>query len=92
VREVSVYTVAKGAVEKGLQFTLTEIENTKKRTLQTVYGLQELMLPQDSTAQLIQSLIDAMNTKGVEINRKVLASLAVDNPKAFADVVKFVSK
>jgi large subunit ribosomal protein L20 len=35
-------------------------------------------------------LIDAMNKKGVEINRKVLANMAVENPKAFEEVVKFV--
>jgi large subunit ribosomal protein L20 len=30
-----------------------------------------------------------MNKKGVEINRKVLASLAVENPAAFTELVKF---
>ena len=36
-------------------------------------------------------LINAMNTKGIDINRKVLANIAVENPNAFADIVKFVS-
>jgi len=35
-------------------------------------------------------LIHAMKAKGVDINRKVLASMAVENPQAFAEVVKFV--
>jgi large subunit ribosomal protein L20 len=34
-------------------------------------------------------LIDALNKKGVDINRKVLASLAAENPLAFSEVVKF---
>ncbi len=34
-------------------------------------------------------LIDALNKKGVEINRKVLASLALENPNAFSELVKF---
>ena len=34
-------------------------------------------------------LIDALNKKGVDINRKVLASLAAENPTAFSEVVKF---
>jgi ribosomal protein L20 len=32
-----------------------------------------------------------MKVKGIDINRKVLASIAVENPNAFADLVKFVS-
>ena len=36
-------------------------------------------------------LINALNKKGVTINRKLLASLAVENPQAFADVVKFAT-
>ena len=35
--------------------------------------------------------INALETKGVAINRKVLANLAVDNPGAFAELVKFAS-
>ncbi|HPN38659.1 MAG TPA: 50S ribosomal protein L20, partial [Melioribacteraceae bacterium] len=35
-------------------------------------------------------LIDAMYKKGLEINRKVLANLATENPNAFTDIVKFV--
>ena len=34
-------------------------------------------------------LIDALNKKGVDINRKVLASLAAENPTAFSEIVKF---
>jgi large subunit ribosomal protein L20 len=34
-------------------------------------------------------LIHALEQKGVSINRKLLASLAVDNPSAFTEVVKF---
>jgi ribosomal protein L20 len=30
-----------------------------------------------------------LNTKGVEINRKVLASLAAENPAAFTELVNF---
>ncbi|MCW9096446.1 MAG: bL20 family ribosomal protein, partial [Ignavibacteriaceae bacterium] len=35
--------------------------------------------------------INALESKGVVINRKVLANLAVDNPDAFAELVKFAS-
>ena len=36
-------------------------------------------------------LMHALDTKGVVINRKVLASLAVENAKAFADLVSFAT-
>ena len=35
--------------------------------------------------------ISALDTKGVIINRKVLANLAVDNPDAFSELVKFAA-
>jgi large subunit ribosomal protein L20 len=35
--------------------------------------------------------INSLDTKGVVINRKVLASLAVDNPDAFSELVKFAA-
>lgn len=34
-------------------------------------------------------LIDALNQKHIDINRKLLADLAVNNNEAFAEVVKF---
>ena len=34
-------------------------------------------------------LIHALDNKGININRKVLASLAVENPSAFTEIVKF---
>ncbi len=36
-------------------------------------------------------LIDALNKKSVDINRKVLADLAARHPNAFAEVVRFVT-
>ncbi|MCU7495090.1 MAG: 50S ribosomal protein L20, partial [Ignavibacteria bacterium] len=33
-------------------------------------------------------LINALNVKGININRKVLAGMAVENPGAFSEVVK----
>ena len=36
-------------------------------------------------------LINSLNEKGVVINRKILASLAAENPDAFSEIVKFAS-
>ncbi|HIB33260.1 MAG TPA: 50S ribosomal protein L20 [Candidatus Marinimicrobia bacterium] len=36
------------------------------------------------------TFINALNTKGIELNRKILADLAVRDPQAFADLVNSV--
>ena len=36
------------------------------------------------------TFINALNTKGIELNRKILADLAVRDPQAFADLVDSV--
>ncbi|MBQ1187863.1 MAG: hypothetical protein IIX62_02115, partial [Peptococcaceae bacterium] len=40
----------------------------------------------------IQRLNDAIADSGVEINRKVLADLAITDPKAFSDLVEVAKK
>ncbi len=85
----SVYTVAKGAVEKGLVHAYKD-RKQKKRLFRSLW-ITRINAAARLNGTTYSKLIDAMNKKGVEINRKVLASLAVDNPKAFADVVKFVT-
>lgn len=37
------------------------------------------------------AFIAGLNKKGIELNRKVLADMAVDNPNAFAELVKSVN-
>jgi len=34
-------------------------------------------------------LMHSLQGKGITINRKILANLAVENPSAFTDLVKF---
>ena len=82
-----VLTVAKHHVDKGMQFAYRD-RKTKKRTF------RQLWIARINAAARMQGttysrLIAALNTKEVDINRKVLADLAVSNPQAFAEVVKF---
>jgi large subunit ribosomal protein L20 len=82
-----VLTVAKHHVDKGMQFAYRD-RKTKKRTF------RQLWIARINAAARIEGttysrLIAALNTKEVDINRKVLADLAVSNPQAFAEVVKF---
>ena len=84
-----VYTVAKGSVEKGLQHAYRD-RKLKKRVYRRLW-IVRINAAARMNGTTYSRLIDAMNKKGVEINRKVLASLAVENPKAFSDVVNFVT-
>ena len=83
-----VYTVAKGAVEKGLVHAYRD-RKQKKRIYRGLW-IVRINAAARELGTTYSKLIDAMNKKGVEINRKVLANMAVENPKAFEEVVKFV--
>ena len=82
-----VLTVAKHHVDKGMQFAYRD-RKTKKRTFRTLWIARI-----NATARLhgttYSKLIDALGKKEIAINRKILAELAVSNPPAFAEVVKF---
>lgn len=85
-----VYTVAKNHVEKGLTHAYRD-RKLKKRNFRQLWIVRI-----NAAARLYgfnySKLIDALNKKGVEINRKVLAALAVDNPSVFEQIVKFATK
>ncbi len=82
-----VYTIAKGSVEKGLVHAYRD-RKLKKRTFRQLW-IVRINAAARENGITYSRLIDAMNKKGVEINRKVLASLAVENPATFAELVKF---
>ncbi len=84
-----VYTVAKHSVEKGLQYAYRDRKN-KKRTFRKLW-IVRINAAARLNGTTYSKLIHAMQTKGVDINRKVLANIAVENPEAFTDIVKFVS-
>jgi large subunit ribosomal protein L20 len=84
-----VFTVAKHSVEKGLQYAYRDRKN-KKRTFRKLW-IVRINAAARINGTTYSRLIHAMSNKGIDINRKVLASIAVENPNAFADIVKFVS-
>ncbi len=84
-----VYTVAKHHVEKGLQHAYKD-RKQKKRLFRRLW-IVRINAAARINGTTYSKLINMLNKKNVEINRKVLASLAVENPKAFADIVNFVN-
>jgi large subunit ribosomal protein L20 len=84
-----VYTIAKHHVDKGMQYAYRD-RKTKKRTF------RQLWITRINAAARIHGttysrLIAGLNKKNLDINRKILADLAVSNPSAFAEVVKFAT-
>ena len=85
----NVYTIAKHHVEKGLQYAYRD-RKTKKRTFRRLW-IVRINAAARVNGTTYSKLINNLNKKGVDINRKILASLAVENPKAFSEIVKFVT-
>lgn len=83
----NVYTVAKHHVEKGLQYAYRD-RKAKKRTFRRLW-IVRINAAARANGITYSKLIDAMNKKGIEINRKILASLAVEEPKLFTAIVNF---
>ena len=82
-----VLTIAKHHVDKGMQYAYRD-RKTKKRTFRALW-IARINAAARLHGTTYSRLIAALNKKEVDINRKVLADLAVTNPPAFAEVVKF---
>ena len=85
----NVWTVAKNTVEKGLQYAYAH-RQLKKRTFRSLWIMRinaAVRAPGMTSSQFIGKL----NAKGIALNRKVLADLAMNEPKAFEAIVKAVN-
>ncbi|MGC6284695.1 MAG: 50S ribosomal protein L20 [Polaribacter sp.] len=84
-RRKNVYTVAKNAVEKGMLYAYRDRKNNKRnfRSLWIVRINAAARLHGMSYSQFMGKL----KANEIELNRKVLADLAVNNPDAFKAVV-----
>ncbi len=82
-----VYTIAKNHVEKGLVHAYRD-RKLKKRTFRQLW-IVRINAAARMNGTTYSRLIHSLNDKGITINRKILASLAVENPSAFTELVKF---
>lgn len=85
-----VYTVAKNSVEKGLTHAYRD-RRLKKREYKSLWitRINAAARLNDTT---YSKLINALNKKNIDINRKILAELAYSNSEAFSEIVKFALK
>ena len=82
-----VLTIAKHHVDKGMQYAYRD-RRTKKRTFRQLW-IARINAAARMHGTTYSRLINGLSKKKVDINRKVLAQLAVSSPDAFAEVVKF---
>jgi len=84
----NVWTVAKNTWEKGLTYAYRDRRN-KKRTFRALW-IQRINAAARLEGTSYSQLMGALHKAGIEINRKVLADLAVNNPEAFKAIVEKV--
>jgi large subunit ribosomal protein L20 len=82
----NVWTVAKNTWEKGLTYAFRDRRN-KKRNFRALW-IQRINAAARLEGLSYSQLMGLLHKAGIEINRKVLADLAVNNPEAFKAVVK----
>jgi len=85
-RRKNVYTVAKNAVEKGMLYAYRDRKNNKR-------NFRSLWITRINAAARLYGMsysqfIGKVKANQIELNRKVLAELAVNNPQAFKAVVE----
>jgi len=85
-RRKNVYTVAKNAVEKGLSYAYRDRKN-KKRVFRSLW-ITRINAAARQHGLSYSELINKLKVKEIDINRKVLADLAMNDPEKFADIVK----
>ena len=85
-RRKNVWTVAKNAVDKAMLYAYRDRRNNKR-------NFRSLWIMRINAAARLNGLtysefISKLKSNNIEINRKVLADLAVNNPNAFKELVK----
>ncbi|SMG12802.1 large subunit ribosomal protein L20 [Marivirga sericea] len=87
-RKKNVWTVAKNAVEKGWLYAYRD-RKQKKREFRKLW-IQRINAGAREHGMSYSQFMGAVNKKGVELNRKVLADLAMNHPEAFKSVIDSV--
>ena len=81
----NVWTVAKNTWEKGLTYAFRD-RKSEKRNFRALW-IQRINAAARLEGLSYSRLMGALHAQGIEINRKVLADLAVNHPEAFKAIV-----
>jgi large subunit ribosomal protein L20 len=87
-RRKNVWTVSKNAYEKGLEYAYRD--RRKKKISFRALWIQRINAAVREYDMSYSEFMGKLSKSGIEINRKVLADLAMNDPKAFEAIVKQV--
>ena len=85
-RRKNVYTVAKNAVEKAMTYAYRDRKNNK-RNFRSLW-IMRINAGARLHGMSYSQFMGKVKANNIELNRKVLADLAVNNPNAFKAVVE----
>lgn len=89
-RRKNVWTVTKNAVEKGMQYAYRD-RKAKKREFRALW-IQRINAAVREYDLSYSQFMNGLKKANIDINRKVLADLAMNHPQAFKEVVSKVKK
>jgi large subunit ribosomal protein L20 len=81
----NVYTVAKNVVEKGMTYSYVG-RKLKKREYRRLW-IARINAAVREEGMTYSQFINLLNKKGVTLDRKVLADLAMNNPESFKGLI-----
>jgi len=84
-RRKNVYTVAKNAVEKAMSYSYRDRKNNK-RNFRSLWILR-INAGARMNGMSYSQFMGKVKANDIELNRKVLADLAMNNPEAFKAIV-----
>jgi len=84
----NVYTVAKNVVEKGMTYMFVG-RKLKKREYRSLW-IARINAAVRAEGLTYSEFINKLNKKGIELDRKVLADLGMNNPETFKNLVDSV--
>ncbi|WP_205504568.1 50S ribosomal protein L20 [Rufibacter psychrotolerans] len=87
-RRKNVWTVAKNAVEKGLLYAYRD-RKVKKRDFRALW-IQRINAAARMNGLSYSQLMGGLKKANINLNRKVLADLALNHPEAFTGIVEKV--
>ncbi|MFN4199547.1 MAG: 50S ribosomal protein L20 [Flavobacterium sp.] len=87
-RRKNVWTVAKNAVEKAMQYAYRD-RKQKKRNFRSLW-IMRINAGARQEGLSYSQFMGMVKKSGIELNRKVLADLAMNHPEAFKAIVNKV--
>jgi len=84
-----ILTVAKHHVDKGMQYAYRD-RRVKKRSFRQLW-IARINAAARAQGVTYSQLINALNKKSIDINRKILADLAVNHEQVFNEIVQFAT-